>query len=328
MTARGPGRDEGAVVMDGVLRAMAELGLSPPAVAQAAKERGADGPAGLLEVAAEMAGEPALGIELGLRTPIHASTPLVYLMMSSATLGAAVDHMVRYAPVLYGRPTRMWLEREGDRTAILWGPGKSERQLGEYTAVLLLRLFRQLVADETLVPVEVRFVHAAPLDAGRQQAALGAPVRFGQPRNAIVMQAAQLALPSSHASPPLHALHEKVVAEALPPTVERPLLDRVRAALADQLEGGPPPLSAIARALATSTRTLQRRLAEQGIDYQQVVDDVRHARALALLADPAMSVLAVARAVGYGDASAFHRAFRRWTATTPAAWRDRGGGQR
>jgi AraC-like DNA-binding protein len=190
--------------------------------------------------------------------------------------------------------------------------------------VLLVRLFRQLVADDALVPLEVRFVHTAPADAARQVAALGAPVRFGQPRNAIVLAAAQLALPSTHASPPLHALHEKVVAEALPPTVERPLLDRLRAALADQLEGGPPPLSALAKALATSTRTLQRRLAEQGIDYQQVVDDVRHERALTLLADPAMSVLAVARAVGYGDASAFHRAFRRWTGTTPAAWRDRG----
>jgi AraC-like DNA-binding protein len=323
MAARGPARGEGAVVMEGVLRAMADLGLSAADVAQAAKERGVDGPAGFLEVAAEMAGDAALGIELGLRTPIHARTPLVYLMMSSATLGDAVDHMVRYAPVLYGRPTRMWLEPDGDRTAILWGPGKSERQLGEYTAVLLVRLFRQLVADESLVPLEVRFVHAAPADAARQVAALGAPVRFGQPRNAIVVSAAQLALPSTHASPPLHALHEKVVAEALPPSVERPLLDRLRAALADQLEGGPPPVSAIAKALATSTRTLQRRLAEHGIDYQQIVDDVRHERALALLADPAMSVLAVARAVGYGDASAFHRAFRRWTGTTPAAWRDR-----
>jgi AraC-like DNA-binding protein len=325
MTTRGGPRGEGAVVMAGLVQAMGELGLSPAAVAQAAKERGADGAAGFLEVAAEVAGDPALGLALGLRTPINARTPLVYLMMSSATLGDAVRHMVRYAPVLYGRPTRIWLEAEpGDHTAIRWGPGTNERQLGEYTAVLLVRLFRHLVDDEALSPVEVRFVHAAPADPGRQVAALGAPVRFGQARNAIVLTGAQLARPSPHASPPLHALHEKVVAEALPPAVERPLLDRVREAVGAQLEGGPPALGAIARALATSARTLQRRLGEQGLEYQQVVDEVRHQRALALLAEPALSVLAVARAVGYGDASSFHRAFRRWTGTTPAAWRARG----
>jgi AraC-like DNA-binding protein len=324
MTTTGGPRGEGAVVMAGLVQAMGELGLSPAAVAQAAKERGADGAAAFLEVAAELAGNSALGLALGLRTPINARTPLVYLMMSSATLGDAARHMVRYAPVLYGRPTRIWLEAEpGDRTAILWGPGKSERQLGEYTAVLLVRLFRHLVDDEALAPVEVRFVHAAPPDPGPQVAALGAPVRFGQPRNAIVLTGAQLARPSSHASPPLHALHEKVVAEALPPAVERPLLDRVREAVGAQLEGGPPALGAIARALATSARTLQRRLGEQGLEYQQVVDEVRHQRALALLAEPALSVLAVARAVGYGDASSSHRAFRRWTGTTPAAWRAR-----
>jgi AraC-like DNA-binding protein len=77
-------------------------------------------------------------------------------------------------------------------------------------------------------------------------------------------------------------------------------------------------VASLARALGTSTRTLQRRLAGLGLDYQQVVDEVRCKRTLELLGQPTLSVLAVARAVGYADANSFHRAFRRWTGTTPA----------
>jgi AraC-like DNA-binding protein len=146
-------------------------------------------------------------------------------------------------------------------------------------------MFRLIVGDAALAPLEVRFAHAAPADARRHRALFGAPVTFGAARHALVLGRAE----------------------------------RARAAT---LEHGPPPLTELARALGTSARTLQRRLAELGVDYQQIIDEVRCARTLELLQKPSLSVLAVARAVGHADASSFHRAFRRWTGSTPGAYRE------
>jgi AraC-like DNA-binding protein len=314
-------RGESSVVLDTVLGALDALGIARAEVERRAAERGVPGVPGILDAAAELTGNPTLGLDLAERTPIHARTPLIYLMMSSATLGGAIEHMVRYAPVLYRRPTRMWLEPDPRGAAISYG--SSTRQYGEYTALLLVRMFRQIVGDPRLVPAEVRFAHAAPADARRHRELFGAPVGWDAPRHTLVIARAQLDLPSTHASPALHDLHERVVAEELPsPLAGDTLVERLRRALEERLESGPPPLAELARALGTSTRTLQRRLAELGVDYQQVVDEVRCARTLELLQKPSLSVLAVARAVGYADANSFHRAFRRWTGTTPGDYRE------
>ena len=70
-----------------------------------------------------------------------------------------------------------------------------------------------------------------------------------------------------------------------------------------------------------SVRTLQRRLAEFGVDYSALIDRVRFDRAQVLLADPRCNLIDVAFDLGYTDASSFTRAFRRWTGATPSDFR-------
>jgi len=82
-----------------------------------------------------------------------------------------------------------------------------------------------------------------------------------------------------------------------------------------------PAMSVVARAIGLSERTLQRRLGERGSSFERLFQEVRRQRTLELLAQPSWSVQAVARATGYHDASAFHRAFRAWTGMTPAVYR-------
>jgi AraC-like DNA-binding protein len=84
-------------------------------------------------------------------------------------------------------------------------------------------------------------------------------------------------------------------------------------------------LEGIARELRISARTLRRRLDERGASFQQLLREVRHARAVAYLADTAQSVERVAAQLGYGDPSNFRRAFRRWTGLAPSDFRARRG---
>lgn len=77
----------------------------------------------------------------------------------------------------------------------------------------------------------------------------------------------------------------------------------------------------IASAAGLSIRTLQRRLADYGLDYSSLIDRVRFDHAQNLLRDPGRSLIDIAYDLGYTDASSFTRAFRRWTGTTPTTFR-------
>jgi AraC-like DNA-binding protein len=77
----------------------------------------------------------------------------------------------------------------------------------------------------------------------------------------------------------------------------------------------------IASAAGLSVRTLQRRLAEFGVDYSALIDRVRFDYAQSLLLDPARNLIDIAYDLGYTDASSFTRAFRRWTGATPTIFR-------
>ncbi|HYU16716.1 MAG TPA: helix-turn-helix transcriptional regulator, partial [Candidatus Acidoferrum sp.] len=109
--------------------------------------------------------------------------------------------------------------------------------------------------------------------------------------------------------------------------VDAGLAGRVRAAIAMDGQGqarGFPRASEVARRLHVSTRTLKRKLAEQGTSFSSILGDVRRQRAMLLLDNRELAIAEVATRVGYTEVPNFTRAFRKWTGTTPAAYRARG----
>jgi AraC-like DNA-binding protein len=80
-------------------------------------------------------------------------------------------------------------------------------------------------------------------------------------------------------------------------------------------------VQAVASRLGVSARTVDRRLADEGRAFAELRDAVRHERARALLADPALSVAQVAQRLGYRDAANFSRAFRRQAGVPPSEYR-------
>jgi AraC-like DNA-binding protein len=96
---------------------------------------------------------------------------------------------------------------------------------------------------------------------------------------------------------------------------------RVRAALARSLEQGRSSVDDVARALAVSPRTLQRRLEEEGTTFGAVCDATRRAAAFEHLRDRRLGIKETAFRLGFSEPSTFYRAFRRWTGDTPANYR-------
>ncbi|BBN55929.1 hypothetical protein TRE132_40540 [Pseudomonas chlororaphis subsp. aurantiaca] len=81
----------------------------------------------------------------------------------------------------------------------------------------------------------------------------------------------------------------------------------------------------VASDLNMSGRTLRRRLSEHELTFEALLEQVRRARTLSLLANPQLSIERITEAVGYSDVRSFRRAFKRWTGLSPSAYREEGG---
>ena len=99
------------------------------------------------------------------------------------------------------------------------------------------------------------------------------------------------------------------------------LSDQVRVELWHQLAEGSATLDTVAPELGLSTRTLQRRLEEEGTSFGDVLDAFRRGLAAVMLREQAVSIHELAYFLGYSEPSAFYRAFRRWEKTSPVQFR-------
>lgn len=174
-------------------------------------------------------------------------------------------------------------------------------------------------------PREVCFRHPAPPDVSEHRRIFRCPLRFEHPRNEVRLDPAILALPFPSFAPDLGTYLSRRAEQLLSATGQRTLLDELRRAVREALPSGRPELSTVARRLGQSARSLQRRLAEEGTNYAELVDEVRRELALELVADRRVSVEEVGCLLGFADARGFRRAFERWTGRSPRAHRSGSG---
>ena len=96
---------------------------------------------------------------------------------------------------------------------------------------------------------------------------------------------------------------------------------QVRRRLRNQAPDDWPDLDALSRLLNLSAATLQRRLLAEGTNYRQLKDELRRDIAIELFSSTSLTVAEVAARTGFQEASAFHRAFRKWTGASPGMYR-------
>jgi AraC-like DNA-binding protein len=99
------------------------------------------------------------------------------------------------------------------------------------------------------------------------------------------------------------------------------LRERVRAVLLETLPAGISSIDAVAQRLAVSKRSLQRQLAEESVGFQELLSEVRHELAQHYLSRTDISAGEISWLLGFQESNSFIRAFRSWTGTTPAAYR-------
>lgn len=166
--------------------------------------------------------------------------------------------------------------------------------------------------------IAVHVPHAEPAHAEDYRRVLGAPVTFGSALNAIRIDPSWLSIPLHNPSRyAFGVLSER--AEQLLTSLEnsRTTRGQVEELLIPSLHKGDRPMAEVARALHMSRATLYRRLNNEGVRFDAIVDDLRHRMALHYLHGEKVSVNETAYLVGFSDPRAFSRAFKRWTGASP-----------
>lgn len=266
---------------------------------------------------------PALGLVVG-RDNVLGTLGLVgYAMSLSPTLGEAVLLALRYQVLTGGIVHTGFGMGEGEvwLTAEFRFPEPDIQVFAVEELFASCLVYMNALAGPGFRPLRIECIHSAPAHAEVYADCFGVPVLFGCLENRFVVAADWLAHPlPSHEPLALRqalGMLEQQMQVALP---QDDLALSVERAIAGSLTRGAH-IEDIAADLNMSGRTLRRRLAEQGLSFESLLDNARRTRVLSLLANPRLLFEQIASEAGYSDVRSFRRAFRRWTGVSPSEFR-------
>jgi AraC-like DNA-binding protein len=273
----------------------------------------------------ELSGDPVLSLHAAEACPLGAYKVIDFMGLSAATVGEAFRCASRYFGLI-NTAIRLPIDESGDPVTFdvednEGGPTAVSRPYAEYC----LAAFVLHIRAATGVDFPVRrltFVHRRPPDIREHERIFGCPVEFEAAHNRLFIDRAAWESPTTAANPGVLQVlreHAELLLEKLPRGPD--LVERTRRVIGERLRGGDSSLEAVARALGTSGRSLQRHLNELGYSYQALADEVRAATARLYLEQPDIAVSEIAYLLGFADPSAFNRAYKRWTGSTPGSTR-------
>ncbi|MEY4577997.1 MAG: hypothetical protein RL701_2700 [Pseudomonadota bacterium] len=299
---------------------LAAAGFSPDALRDPNARHPIRDVARLWRLAAEQLGDPAFGLQVPRyirHTTFHA---LGYAVAASPTLGEALGRLVRYCRVVTDSGL-LQLEHADDSATLAIIPSipyqRGAEAFRDSVMALIVHMVSGLLGDAfTLRKVVLNRDPSTEFEA--YERFFGCVVERGA-TDAMHFDAHLLDLALPYSNPELAHHNDVAVREYLARIETGTIVDRTRAAIAEQATREVSP-ELIARKLGMSLRSLQRGLREYGSSYEKLLSDVRREFACTYLRDGRYSVTEVAFILGYDSLSAFARAFKRWTGKPPSEY--------
>jgi AraC-like DNA-binding protein len=271
----------------------------------------------------EVSANPAIGLLLGTETKTERFHPIGLAALSTENFGSAIDQMARYKQLTC--PEEILQERDDEEWSIqfrwLLADEIEPPVLNECCFAWVLSIARHGTGMR-LSPLRVEFVQPRA-QVKTLERHFACPVVSGAARNAIVFRAADAQRPFvTRNAELLGMLAPQFEKELRQENGDENFIERVRVAIQQKLAGRRPNIEDIADALHISSRTLQRRLQDEGASFQRVLEEARHQLARRYLNNSVLELNEAAYLLGYEDSSSFVRAFRTWEGIPPARWRE------
>jgi len=276
------------------------------------------------ERAAREEGAESLGIDVGRQTAAECLGAFGSRLARCVTLYDRARTSCQLLSHMNNCET-MWLERDGAH-ARLHARVDCDREPGsrhgeDFTLMLMLEAIGR-AGGQGWVPDAIYLPGQRSQRFARDELFRGVSISYGAPNVTVVFPARLLSRPlkpllASGGSGPR-------IAEGTceDPDMPGDFIRSLRDTVASLLPLGCPTVHDLADITDLKPRTLQRRLAECGTSLRQVIDDARFGLAMEYLRDPGASVTDIALELGYGDSTAFTRAFHRLAGVPPTAYQE------
>jgi AraC-like DNA-binding protein len=277
----------------------------------------------LYRAIAEVSRDPAIGLKLGSEQRLERYSPMAIAALYSRSFRDAIERMARYKQLTC--PQEIRIVSQGDQCAVRF------RWLlaGEFEpAVLIDVCFAWILAigrrgtGGPLTPLRLELMRF-PAHREILEEHFGCRVHFRAANNALIFRRSDFDRPfATHNAELLAMLAPQLEAELTDQQLRQTVQDQVKQTLKRLLAGQRPTIQEVAQELNLSARTLQRRLTESGITFQQVLEEARRELARHYLLQSSLELNETAYLLGYENATSFFRAFHHWEGTSPGQWRD------
>lgn len=278
----------------------------------------------LMRTGQVLCGDAALALHFGEAVDPREISITGNIGNATQTVAEGLARINRLAPIsadieLNGKAERLTIARERGRTWLVDNRA-DPNAFPELTEAMFAHITcwtsRFSVPDRPFVKA-IQVTHQRPPYHAEYDRVLGVPVAFGAGRNALMIdetwRARDAPWPSRYVSEKLHAHAEELLLEL---ESSRSMRGRVEIALQTLLPSGAPGVDAVAARIGMNRKTLYRSLKAEGTTYAAVLDALRRHLATDYLSRN-VPVSETAQRLGFSDASAFSRAFKRWTGKSP-----------
>ena len=281
-----------------------------------------------MEYAARTQNDPMMGFFHGQVFEPDRWGVLGLIALTSSNMGEALQAQYRFQSLSgnMGAPIHIVSDDEhsefGQSICVQWVPAYNcSHHTTEMIISGLIALGRQLLNSPAYSPIKVCFTHENMGSQSIYDGFFNCPVEFSAAYNGLILNPELLLQPLRRFDKELNALlierAEGLLAQQTFNSPIEVIKDYVIKTLPDHV----PDMDEIAKYLNLSVRSCQRKLQEYGTSYSQLLDVIRKELALTYLRQTSNSMLYVSERLGFSEQSAFQRAFKRWTAMTPRAYR-------
>jgi AraC-like DNA-binding protein len=272
-----------------------------------------------LDALAQDAGDE-IGVRSACASAVRPFDFLLYVTRASCTAWMAIQCALRYVPLAHDALSLHCVSDDDCAYLSLERPDRLpwSRELSEFLLTDLILALR-LGSGMPFTPGRVSFAHPPPSDVALRSGIFGCPVDYQARVDSITFPLHELTTPIATEDSCLHGFLIAYAENELTRLFATwSFSDRVRRLLRELFPTHAPAQDEIADKLQCSVRTLHRHLRAEGTSYRKLMDEVREELAMQYLVRSRLDVGKAASLLGYAQASAFRRAFRRWTATSPS----------
>lgn len=247
---------------------------------------------------------------------------LCHAVLHAGTLGKALRRALQFLRVVLDDPHGELVVTDGQAQIVFTGAAAPHPAFAYRTFCLILLGLACWLTGRRIPLQRIDFACPSPDQRTDYLQFFGVPAHFDRPQSRLVFDAAYLDLPTIRSGQAL-----KTFLRGAPGNLlvryrhDAGWVTKIRTHLKATPADSWPDFDALARQLCVTPATLRRRLRSEGQSFASIKDEMRNALAQSLLCETAFSVAEIANELGFTESSAFHRAFRKWTGTSPGAFR-------